>query len=65
MLRWSNFTAGGSRDETSLRGFPEESHIAPLSRDAGSVKLFMHCAKFLPAVTGSYGTVERSEMPHM
>jgi hypothetical protein len=65
MRRWSDFIAGGFRNEEGLRGFPEESHIASLSCDAGLVKQFRRCAKFLPAVTGSYGTVERSEMPHM
>jgi hypothetical protein len=46
MRRWSYFLAGSFRNEESLRGFPEESHIASLSSDAGSVKLFRRCAKF-------------------
>jgi len=57
------FLAGSFRNEESLRGFPRESHIASLSSNAGSVKLFRRCAKFLPAVTGSHARSKEVKCP--
>ena len=41
------------------------SHIAALSLEPGTVNLFRSCAKFLPAVTGSYETDEQSYLSQM